>query len=72
MTFKYMKPMPNGLLPYMVFICEICDRKVLHYMVYTPKLLFDPLYSKFLQVNKNFLKKLVYIGNPGKVVILWI
>ena len=72
MISKYMKPTLYGLIPYMVFMGEICDRKVLHNVVFTSKLLFDPLYSKFLQENKNFLKKLVYIGKTWKVVILWI
>ena len=55
MTFKFI-PMgfspilvfyPIGLLPYMVFMGEICDLKVLHYVVKPPRLLFDPLYAKF-------------------------
>ena len=41
MTFKYFEIIP------MVFIGEICDRKVLHNVVYTPRLLFDPLCTKF-------------------------
>ena len=39
--------LPGGLLPYMVFMGEICDRKVLHNVVFLPRLLFDPLYVKF-------------------------
>lgn len=42
MTFKL------GLCP-MVFMGEICDRKVLHYVVHTRRLLFDPLFAKFSQ-----------------------
>lgn len=41
MTFKYFEISP------MVFMVEICDRKVLHNVVYTLKLLFDPLCTKF-------------------------
>lgn len=40
MTFKL------GLCP-MVFMGEICERKGLHYVVFLPRLLFDPLYVKF-------------------------
>ena len=32
----------------MVFMGEICDRKVLHSMVNSPRLLFDPLCDKFI------------------------
>ena len=42
MTFKYMVPILYGI--YFSF----CDRKVLHNVVYTPRLLFDPLCTKFI------------------------
>lgn len=32
----------------MVFMGEICDLKVLHNVVYSPRLLFDPLCAKFV------------------------
>lgn len=38
--------LPVGISP-MVFMGEICDRKVLHNVVFLPRLLFDPLYVKF-------------------------
>ena len=41
--------LPGGLLPYMVFMGEICDRKVLHNVAHPRKLLFDPLFAKFSQ-----------------------
>lgn len=41
MTFKYMEPILYGI--YFSFY----DRKVLHYMVFLPKLMFDPLFVKF-------------------------
>ena len=41
--------LPGGLLPYMVFMGEICDRKVLHNVAFLPRLLFDPLFAKFSQ-----------------------
>jgi len=62
----------SGILPYMVFICEICDRKVLHNVAYTPRLLFDPLYVKFILKIKNFLKTRYILEKPGKVIILWL
>ena len=40
--------LPGGLLPYMVFMGEICDRKVLHNVAHPRKLLFDPLFAKFV------------------------
>lgn len=45
----------------MVFIGEICDRKVLHNVVKTPRLLFDPLCAKFSKENKKFFENEVYI-----------
>lgn len=41
MTFKYMEPL------YGIYF-SFCDRKVLHYMVFLPKLMFDPLFVKFV------------------------
>ena len=48
MTFKYMEPILYGI--YFSF----CDRKVLHYVVFLPKLMFDPLFVKFILKIKNF------------------
>jgi hypothetical protein len=64
--------MISKLLPYMVFMGEICDRKVLHNVAYLPILLFDPLYVKFILKIKNFLKTRYILEKPEKVVILWI
>lgn len=50
----------------MVFMGEICDRKVLHYVVHTRKLLFDPLFAKFSQEKIKKLKNAVYIGKTSK------
>ena len=43
-------------------------KKVLHYVVFSPRLLFDPLFVKFSQEKINFfLKKCgVYIGKTSK------
>lgn len=38
--------LPVGLCP-IVFMGEICDRKVLHNVVNAWRLLFDPLFMKF-------------------------
>lgn len=56
MTFKYMEPILYGI--YFSF----CDRKGLHYMVFLPKLMFDPLFVKFFPENKIFFENAVYIG----------
>lgn len=56
----------------MVFMGEICDRKGLHYMVFLPKLMFDPLFVKFFPENKIFLKMRYILEKLGKVVILWL
>ena len=56
----------GGLLPYMVFMGEICDRKVLHNVAHTRKLLFDPLFAKFSQEKIKKFKNAVYIGKTWK------
>lgn len=55
MTFRFYPiwDLPVGISP-MVFMGEICDRKVLHYMVFLPKLMFDPLFVKFFPENNFF------------------
>lgn len=50
----------------MVFMGEICDRKVLHYMVFLPKLMFDPLFAKFSQEYKKKYENAVYIEKTLK------
>ena len=58
--------LPGGLLPYMVFMGEICDRKVLHNVAHPRKLLFDPLFAKFSQEKIKKFKNAVYIGKTSK------
>ena len=56
----------GGLLPYMVFMGEICDRKGLHNVAHPRKLLFDPLFAKFSQEKIKKIKNAVYIGKTSK------
>ena len=55
----------SGFMPYGIYFC-FCDRKVLHYMVFLPKLMFDPLFVKFFPENKIFFENAVYIGKTWK------
>lgn len=60
MNFKYMEPILYGI--YFSF----CARKGLHYVVFLPKLMFDPLFVKFSQENKKNYENAVYIEKTSK------
>ena len=51
---------------------SFCDRKVLHYVVKPPRLLFDPLFAKFSQENKKIMKTRYILEKLKKITILWI
>lgn len=66
MNFKYMEPILYGI--YFSF----CARKGLHYVVFLPKLMFDPLFAKFSQENKKIMKTRYILKKPVKIIILWL
>lgn len=57
----------SGLMPYGIYF-SFCDRKVLHNVAYLPRLLFDPLYVKFILKIKIFLKMRYILENLEKLL----